>query len=216
MNANTTVGELGIKVDGRNFLLRPSFLAMSRIGTPEEIVLDFRHLCSAFEVLMGRLDVIRVIQPLWAFDCAKHIIECCLVSDDRETDADWLCGEVDYEGATLVREGGKLDADDVVKIAFSMVRYGISGKPEGKMWKKGSSRPMEEFDPSKLVGIAVSQFNMQPDAAWNLTMVEYQRAFEGKFPDDDKGRPEPPTEEEAKACLSWAKQEIERAKKRGK
>jgi hypothetical protein len=38
MQANTSIGEVVISLeDGREFLLRPSFYAMNKIGSPEEI-----------------------------------------------------------------------------------------------------------------------------------------------------------------------------------
>jgi len=35
--ANTAIGEIGVHVDGQSYTLRPSFLAMQRIGQPEDI-----------------------------------------------------------------------------------------------------------------------------------------------------------------------------------
>src|SRR5690606_35392322 len=110
---------------------------------------------------------------------------------------------------------GALPYTDVVKLAFAMLRYGIAGKPNSKVWNRGDKqKAMDKFDPSELLGIAISQFGMQPESAWNLTMIEYQRAWEGKFP-ADKDKVDPPTKEEAEQTMAWARQQMEKAKTHG-
>lgn len=199
MNVNTAIGEVGIKVDEREYILRPSFLAMSKIGNPEQIVLQFKVICSAFEFKMGvenPLFPYLKTYPLCLFDSFYKIIKSCLVSGDAFD----ICGTI-HNGKHVQRA---IPYGDMVTLAFHLMKWGIYGSPSERVIKSNRrGKELTEFNPMQAVGLAVAQFGLSTNDAWSLTMPEYQSAWEGKYPEDES-RKQPISDEDAKKAMDWS------------
>lgn len=195
MNVNTAIGEIGIRAGEREFILRPSFFAMSKLGNPEQIVLTLKVICSAFEHRMGNENIILKNWPLCIFQTCYKIIEACLIKGD----AFELCGTIS-NGRHRERA---IPYTDIIAIAFHLMKWGIYGNPSERIKKKSTrSKEMTEFDVTKAVGMMIGQFNYDHDRAWNVTMTEYQSAWEGKYPPTKKEQPM--TDTEAKKAVVWS------------
>lgn len=169
---NTSVGDVLIKANGRNYYMRPSFLSVSNIGSPKEIVRIFKLLCRAYEVVVLRVpDNALSLYPLSAFSAIDKVINACLYDEDSS----------DITG--YVKRGKHVQRlatyHDLVVIAYHLLKHGIAGKPKKKV---EGGEELKEFDATEYVGLSVAHLGISNNDAWNMTMVEFQRAFDAKFP----------------------------------
>ena len=189
MTANHAVGEGGVTLGDADVIFRPSLLAISRIGSPSDIV-------EAFVELMEppRHDV----QATEQFRVALHVMSCCADSPDH---LDELLGYYD-EG--LVYQAGAIPPDDIVTIARHLIRHGVSGvSPKGEEpMVKGE--PMREFDAAQFAAMAVAHLGMSEYDAWNLTMTSLLSALHSKFP-PDKTSAASITEKQYTDSMDWLK-----------
>lgn len=201
MRVNKSIGEVGIKVDGRGYLLRPSFLALSQLGTPSGIVRKFKLITSVFECLKGWRKFPVGVSPLAAFGAVKEVIDACITDGNAH---DITGHVVHYDGKGLRHKQGALSYHDLVVLSFHLMRYGVHGDPKPRKKESGSTSELTSFDPAEAVGMAVGQFGMSLSDAWNLTMIEYQRAFDGKYPEqDDTKEQQRINQKEYDDLMSW-------------
>lgn len=182
MNINKSIGEVGIRLDGRDYVLRPSFLAMSKLGDKKEIVKKYKVVCFLFECLNGMGRYPTGADPLAGFHACRDVIDACANGGDVFP----LTGCVVSTDRGLRHRRQAMPFTDIVNIAFHLMRYGIYGEPNQNVKSSGEQREMTEFNPSEAVGFAVGQFGMTLNDAWNMTMIEYQRAWDGKYPQESK------------------------------
>ena len=76
---------------------------------------------------------------------------------------------------------GRMPVSDVIIMASDLLYMGLIGKP--RKLKKQSSASGSDFDASKFVGVAVAQLGMSPRDAWEMCLVDFQRAIEAKYPE---------------------------------
>lgn len=175
MTANHAVGEIGVTLGDADVIFRPSLLAISRIGSPSDIV-------EAFVELMEppRHDV----QARCRFRTACHVMLCCADTQcDIET-VHQLIGFYTGSEDALVYQAGAMPPEDIVTIAQHLIRHGVSGvSPKGdEPMVKGE--PMREFDAAQFAAMAVAHLGMSESDAWNLTMTSLLSALHSKFPPD--------------------------------
>lgn len=189
------LGEFSLNWKGEDFLFSPSFLAMSRIGTPAEIVETLRLLCSG---LHDRI----------AYSAALKVLQACC---ERELPPNLVGGFSfsDRKGRTLLYKG-EMDFDDAITLASHLMINGIIGKP-GKRAQK-DSRPLTEWDATEWQGAAVGMLGASPTEAWRMTMIEFQRAVDAKHPDTKAANI--PTKEEYDAVMGAADAAIKRAREK--
>ena len=169
MTANHAVGEIGVTLGDADVIFRPSLLAISRIGSPSDIVEAFVDL---LEPPRSRA------QAIEQFRVALHVMSCCAGSPDHSYE---LLGYYD-EG--MVYQAGAMPAEDIVTIAQHLIRHGVSGvSPKGdEPMVKGE--PMREFDAAQFAAMAVAHLGMSESDAWDLTMTSLLAALHSKFPPD--------------------------------
>lgn len=201
MKVNKSIGEVGIRAGERDYLLRPSFYALSQLGSPTEIVRKFRAITQTFECLNGWRRFPHGVDQLAAFPLARDIIDACLVKGDAHA----LTGHVVwYEGRGMRHKPAAIPYNDLIVLAFHLMRYGIYGNPKPRKNQEGESQELTEFDPAEAVGMAVGQFGMNLSDAWNLTMIEYQRAWDGKYPEQDDTKDQQRiSDDEYKELMEW-------------
>lgn len=195
MRVNKPIGEVGIKHGEQLYLLRPSFYALSQLGSPSEIVRKYKLVCHYFECATGARRMPRGVDRLAGYGvCFETIQACC------EVDVSPLLGRMSYNGKRGLRHvQGAIPYMDIVVLALHLMRYAIYGNPKPRKGQKGEE--LTDFEPASYVGMAVGQFGMSLSDAWNLTMVEYQRAFDGKYPQPEEEKY--PDKKEYADAMAW-------------
>jgi hypothetical protein len=161
MEALTEIGQIGVTdADGNEFLFNPSFANIAKIGNPKAIV-------KAFHDLHGP----KSVRP------AMHIMRCCSVSN-----SDDLIGWLDEE---LFRVDGSIPDGELVILARSLMTDGIAGRAKPDK-KDGDGKYSDSFDASEFVDAAMVHLGISAADAWQLTMTQFQRQIEMKFPAKNK------------------------------
>lgn len=175
--ANTAVGEIAVIVSGQSYLLRPSFYNIQQIGEPHEIAEAAEYCISAKVRMMEGL----APDPLELGACSM-IIDCC----SNEPIPVEVFGQVEPAETGVKWVEGIEPHQTLVGVAYGLIIGGMVGKPDKKrarMKSKGTPKP---FDPLDYVGAIVAHLGLPIESAWQMTMIEYQRTFDAKFPLSEK------------------------------
>lgn len=176
---NVAIGDAAIEFEGREYILRPSFYSMQRIGSPEEIK-DAAEWCfSASQRIAAGQMLIR--DELYA--CLHVLQSCCDLDIPHE-----LFGYYDTDEDEWVFVEGVAPVESLVTLANLMLNNGMNGKPSAFMMRRAKTNKVKSslFDPLEFVSSAVCHLGLSFDDAWKLTMIQLQRAIENKFPEDKK------------------------------
>lgn len=194
MTALKEIGEIGIS-DGRtggcDYLLRPSFGAMVRLGEPEEIVNLFAliHGSEAQQFLEACGGVFHHI-PAWVsptlnamssrlLSAAVRVVQACCDDDLSAITGEWK-GWKRY----VVYRPGLMPREDIVIIARQLLLHGIIGQAKvRRLQRHESSNTTNEFRAFDYISAARSHFGMSRDEAARLTMTEFQFLLAAKYPD---------------------------------
>lgn len=163
-----SIGQQAIKFNGNTYLFSPSFKNIANIGEPSDIITIFN--------LMTSQDA----DPVATCGYSNDIMMACCVGDLP----DGLLWDVasSWGGDRVVMKRGKVSLSAQIIMAVDLLYMGIIGKP-GRLKERGTSKPMTEFNASEYVSIAVSQLGMTPANAWDMTMIDFQRAMEVRHPE---------------------------------
>lgn len=196
----TEVGEIGVHAGEALHVLRPSLYAMSRIGSPAEIV-------AVYAAVM--VDAPAVIDALGV------VYACC---DDDLTD---IFGHVEAaaDGGGLTYRPGRAPVEHVVHIARCLLKHGVTGAlPELPRRPDDEPEYVKEFDARAHVALAMAHLGMSEREAWNITMTALVGALRAKFPRPESNSPgaRAPTKGEHEATMAWFDRvEAARRKKQG-
>lgn len=168
MIVNTAVGEMGLHYRGKDYLLRPSFYAINQIDTPRGIV-DIYNTLRGGAVSRNNLNLSQLIMSCCCNDDISHLTGYLTESPS---------------GKYLSIMTGKIDPADVIIMASRLLVFGLKGKP--KRPQRTDLPPMLEFDATEFVGAAVAHLGVSANDAWQMTMVEFQRACEAMQPESEK------------------------------
>lgn len=169
------------------YIIVPSFINISAIGTPEEIINTVKGLHSD--------------DPLDVYSSAFSILQSCCDKDfPRE-----LFGDL-----SMTDDGiNKLDVspeqvNDLIVLANHCVLHGIVGKVD---FKGGEGEPLTEFDAYEYIDLAVEHFNLSYDEAARMTMTQFVRRMRTKYPEAHKKQAaEAAKASEQKAMVEYMKQ----------
>lgn len=194
MTALTDIGELSVSdslTGGKDYLLRPSFEAMTRIGTPEEIV-------QAYATIHGS-DVSRLIEacagtlhrlPDWLspsfnraaeklLSTSMHVLQACC-----DADLTPMIGEWKGWRHCIVYRSGQLPKNDIIVLAQHLIQHGVVGKAKVRQLQRHESgERTSEFKAFEYISAARSHFGMNRAEASQLTMTEFQMLLAAKYPD---------------------------------
>lgn len=176
----TDIGEVGIHYEGRDFVLRPSLYAMSRLGTPREVVELFSY------VMGASVSVNAVAGILW---------EC---TDEDLSD---LTGY--FDGEKWV--SGVMPEDDIVHLARCLMKHGIVGDVTVTERRGEEPKYVNEFNAKEHVALAMAHLGLPEREAWGLTMTSLAGALIAKFPLPESNEPgaKAPSSEEHAATMDW-------------
>lgn len=185
--ANTYAGEMGIDWQGREYLFRPSLSAIASLGTPTELVQLLKRCQSAGPD---------------GFLASLSVLLACYQGEPE--DLDRLTGYVREHRGRLRFVMGAMQPSEVHIIGARLAVAGMVGEPKRG---KGDGKEAAEFDPAEYVGVAQAHLGMSSTEAWQMTMIELQRAIDAKFPpsEEEKRKEEMPTEEQAEAVVAHVK-----------
>jgi hypothetical protein len=176
-------GHAEIEWQGVKYRLAPTFANIAKLGSPVEIVELFKSF-----TLSGA--------PWHKFNIALIVLNAC--SDKAIPES--LTGRVKFSESQqrflYVQPSHNLPMiNDAVILAEHCLLHGICGKVESK----GDGKPMEEFDAYAFIELAQEHLNSSLEDAANMTMTQFVRRMEAKFP------PQPsngPTQDQEAALLA--------------
>lgn len=190
------IGECLIVDREADYFFRPSFEAMARIGSPEEIVSAFYHLHNdnvtpmvkrAIEAygyipswLSEYISGIQFAKP--AFVAAHTVLTACC-DDDVSPLIGWL--ELGKSGRWgFVWHKGSMPASSMLIVAQSLITHGVVGKAKVRQLQRHETgEHTTEFKAFEYISAARSHFGMSREEAEQLTMTELQMLLAAKYPD---------------------------------
>ncbi|MBD2816619.1 hypothetical protein ID850_18170 [Xenorhabdus sp. Flor] len=189
------IGEIVISTDKSDFLFRPSLAAMTRIGTPKQIV-DVYTLLNGAETqsLVNRAMLAYGSVPDWlirmmrkpAFgrnilSTAMMVIQACCDEDTDELIGEWRPGQ-----RGIVYRPGKVPINDIIVIAQELVTHGVIGKVKIRKLQRneGTEEYSGQFKAIEYINAARAHFTMSRGEAEQLTMTEFQMMLKAKFPEE--------------------------------
>lgn len=166
-------GELGVSTAERDYVFRPSFGAMTRLGSPTEIV-----------ELFGTLYSMPEINPIYPVESYRRwekevlgvaydvLTACC------EDDVTPLIGHVGSKYGSWVP--GAMPPEHMIPLARSLMKHGITGniKLRGKPKQEDYTN---DFKAKDFVASAIAHLGLSEDEAWNMTMTTFAAAMRAKF-----------------------------------
>lgn len=170
MRVNTSIGEIGITANGRDFLFRPSLFAMQKLDDPVRAFVDIHNTDGSKNAENQR------------FIAAVEVLEACC--DDDISD---LVGVMSprYRGDTFIGFSwrcGLISFTDCVVLAASLIRHGVVGVVPADT-KKSEGIYSSKFEPRELAAVAMAHLGMSESDAWNLTVTGFVLAMRAKYPD---------------------------------
>lgn len=188
------IGEIAIsdsREGGKDYLLRPSFTAMTRIGEPGEIVQVYAqiHGSEVQQLVASCTAGFRVI-PDWmaaSFNAAADnllsasmlVLQACC--DDDLTD---LVGEWVDDNGRVVYQPGLMEKDLIIIFARELMRHGVVGKAKVRQLQRNETNAAtSEFRAIDYIVAAQTHFGIGEEEAANLTMTKFQLLIAAKYPD---------------------------------
>lgn len=190
------IGEVLITVGEEDYFFRPSFINMTRIGEPEEIVqaLYDLHNDEAAE-LMRKATVALGYLPAWIADhcispqyskkatvAAMTVLQAC--SDQNVTS---LTGEVvpGRSGRwTFVYRKGYMTPEEMIIVARSLMAHGVVGKAKvRRLQRHEGAEASTEFNAFEYISAARTHLGMSREEAEQLTMTDFQLLLAAKYPE---------------------------------
>lgn len=195
----TEVGEIGVHVGGEDFILRPSLYAISRLGTPRQIV-------EIYACVMGEPS-----GDLWRreqFEWALAVINQCSDRDVSE-----IFG---YIGEDLRYNRGAAPVEHILPLARCLLKHGVVGAlPPLPNSHRDEDDYVQEFDARSHVAAAMAHLGVSERDAWGMTMTSLVAALRAKFPPVVSNAPgaRAPTKEQHEATEAWFEKIDARRKK---
>lgn len=202
MSALVHIGEVGIHHAGGSLILRPSLLAMSRLGTPEEIVLTL-------SIVFGQgLNC----HPNYRKQAHKHQLRAALevwhACAPEGSDLDPLTGSFSMRGGWRM---GAADPADVIIVAQGLLRHGVLGDPEERKDEQDAERDDGDYEPGfhcrRHAATAMGHLSLSESEAWNMTLTGLRLALEAKYPKPkstaEQAASRAPSESEYEKTMAW-------------
>ncbi|MBG5923151.1 DUF6246 family protein [Providencia rettgeri] len=195
MTARKEYGEFTISTPDKDYLFRPSFDAMTRIGTPEQIVNAFTLLSGAeVQMLIARAIQAYGAVPEWLFKALKKptygrsvlstsmmVMQACCNGD-----CDELIGEWKPSKNGVIYKMGKVPITDIIVFARELMTHGIIGKAKVRKLQRneGKNEFTDSFNAIEYITAARAHFGVNREEAEQLTMTEFVMMLKAKYPDE--------------------------------
>ncbi|WP_409247831.1 DUF6246 family protein [Enterobacter hormaechei] len=194
MTALTDIGEISIsdsREGGKDYLLRPSFESMTRLGTPEEIVQAYatihgNDVAQLIEVCAGTLGGFpEWLSPSFNRAAEKLLSTCMLVLQACcEEDLTPMIGEWKGWRHCVVYRPGQIPKNDIIVLAQHLMQHGVVGKAKVRQLQRHETGARtNEFKAFDYISAARTHFGMIREEASQLTMTEFQMLLSAKYPE---------------------------------
>lgn len=190
------IGEFLIAAGEKEYFFRPSFINMTRIGEPKDIVTAFYdlHHDEVSDLIRSAINAYGLvpewlIQHLRTTSYGKKAIMAAMtvLSSCCDTDVTPLIGELRIaktKGKPFKLRRGVMDEFDMVVIAQALITHGIIGKARiRKLQRHENTSTTSEFNAFEYISAARNHFGMSRDEAEQLTMTEFQHLIAAKYPE---------------------------------
>lgn len=194
MTALIDIGEVVIsdaRAGGKDYLLRPSFEAMNRIGTPAEIVQAYATIHGQeFSMLTDLYSRAPAMAKEWLLpslnratekllSTCMHVLQACCEDDLKPVIGEWK-GWNKY----VVYRPGEMPKSDIIILAQHLMQHGIIGKAKiRKLQRHESAETTNEFRSVDYIVAAQTHFAINEQEASRLTMTKFQMLLAAKYPD---------------------------------
>lgn len=166
--ANTHIGECAIHIEGgRDIIFRPTFLRVSQLGSPKEILDLFNR------VQVGNDD---------GFQAAYIVLYTFADANDNFDDVAGYFEPLVEDGKfKLNYVEGSCPKQDLHVIGCKLLTDALIGRPTRReRAKMQDAKPSDSFDPSEFVGMGDAHLGGRD--WWNATRIELDNAMRAKFP----------------------------------
>ncbi|HEM8560991.1 TPA: hypothetical protein U2Q33_000761 [Citrobacter farmeri] len=188
------IGEVGLSDSaegGKDYLLRPSFEAMNRIGSPSEIVQAYATIHGSDALALIELCAInhgrfsawlspamnRIAEKI--LSQAMHVLQACCDEDLYPMIGEWKGWK-----HCVVYRPGKMPKNDIIVMAQHLMQHGVIGKAKvRRLQRHESNETTSEFRPFDYISSARSHFSMTREEACRLTMTEFTLMLAAKYPE---------------------------------
>lgn len=149
-------GHCKIEWGGNEYNISPSLQNISKIGSPIEIIEDFKSFISS-------------TSPSQAFSIAINVINCCSDKDlPTELTGRFRLNSAETKLVYVMPSHGLPMFDDVLTLAEHCFLHGVCGKSG----KKGDGDPLTEFNAYEIMAMARVNLEISASEAANMTMTE--------------------------------------------
>ena len=189
----TEVGEIGVRVGGALYMLRPSLHAMSTLGSPVEIVELFAR------VMDAAVDDGAALAQL---DGALKVLSACAA----DADVDRISEMFGHFDDRLDYMPGVAPIEHILPLARCLLKHGIVGALPPLPAKPGQEPEyLREFNARDHVALAMAHLGLGEREAWSLTMTSLVGALRAKFPPAASNEPgaRAPTKEQHDKTMDW-------------
>lgn len=162
---NTDFGFAEIYYKEKVFQLKPTFINISKLGSPKQIIKMFEDLFyKPFHVIKS-------------FGVALDIIRACGLDDDDVTGYITISP---FSNKSMICKGA-MNIDEVFILADHCLKHGVCGMIEKDDDNKDQTgNPMVEFDAFQYITIAMEFLGISINEAENLTMTQFLKLVRAK------------------------------------
>lgn len=180
----TAYGHASIKWQGEEYRLAPTFSNIAKIGTPTEIIEDFKSFISTVNI--GH-----------KFNISLCVLNACC---DKELPIK-LTGEMKFSDRQQkflysMPSHGLPMINDIITLAEHCFLHGVCGKSD----TKENGDPINSFNAYGFMELARAHLGLSSADAANMTMTEFVRVMDAKVPPENNGDI---TKEESDDLFSW-------------
>lgn len=195
MAARKEYGEFIISTPDKDYFFKPSFDAMTRIGTPEQIVNALTLISGAeAQALIARAKHAYGEVPDWLFRALKKpaygrnvlstsmmVMQACCNDDCDELIGEW---KPSRNGSKY--RLGKMPVTSIIVLANELMMHGIVGKVKVRKLQRneGKNEFTDSFNAIEYINAARAHFGMNREEAEQLTMTEFVMMLKAKYPDE--------------------------------
>ncbi|MTH47250.1 DUF6246 family protein [Intestinirhabdus alba] len=192
------IGEMRLseaREGGKDYVFKPSFAAMSSIGSPAEIVAIFslihgsevNELLGKASLLNGKLpaNIINTVLQRAADEIltsAMQVMHCCYTGS---ADLQPLIGEWKGWSRYVVYRPGLLPRGDIIVLAQQLMQHGIIGKAKiRRLQRHEANEYSNEFRAIDYIVAACNHFGISREEAAGMTMTEFTLRLAAKYPNE--------------------------------
>ena len=162
----TAYGHSKIEWGDKVFILSPSLANIAKIGSPSEIVDTFKQFISSTHLVTK-------------FSIALNVIRCCSEPELPEAFTGGVKFSERQQKFMITQPNhGKDMINDVIVLGEHCLIHGVCGKVEREL----TGDPITEFDAYSFMELARIHLGMQSDDAAKMTMTEFCRLMDAKYP----------------------------------